>query len=123
VEAERNIKSVVWIRVNKMLINIPNLKEQCQKFIKNNPQLKISKFVEKKGTFVFYRKYTPWKSKEEYESADFRIIIVRTEKKEEGWSIDFMRHTGKWTLLPIFGSFDTCLNEIKSGKWWMLMPM
>lgn len=106
-----------------MWINIPSLKEKCQEFINNNPQLNISKFVEKKGDFVFYRKYTPWKSNEEYESADFRIIAVRTEKKEEGWSIDFMRHTGKWTNLPIFGSFDDCLDEIKSGKWWMLLPL
>ena len=78
----------------KMWINTYSLKEQGQKFIDNNPQLKMSKFIEKKGTFVFYRKYKKWKSKEECEAADFRIILVK-RGRDEGWSVNFMRHTEK----------------------------
>lgn len=96
-----------------MWINIPDLKEKCQKFIDDNPELKISKFIEKKGTFVFYRKFKAWKSNEEYETADFRIILVKMGR-DEGWSVDYMRHTGKWTNLPIFGTFEECLKEIKN---------
>lgn len=105
-----------------MWINIPDLKEKCQKFIDDNPELKISKFIEKRGTFVFYRKFKAWKSNEEYETADFTIILVKMGR-DEGWSVDYMRHTSKWTNLLIFGTFEECLKEIKNGKWMVLMPL
>jgi len=106
-----------------MLINVLFLKEQCQKFIKENPGLKISKVVEKKGDFVFYRVYKNINTKIDYETADFRIVLVRNENKEEGWSIEYMRYTGRWTALPIFGDFEYCLDEIENGSWDVLKPL
>ncbi len=103
-------------------INIPELSRKCAEFAEKNPKLKISKFVCRNGNFVFYRKFTNIQ-KITYESADFRICFVMNEKGAEGWAVDYMRHTGKWQPLQIFGSFDYCLKQIKSGKWGALNPM
>ena len=104
-------------------INIPFLTEKCNKFIKDNPQLKISKCVYRNGSFVFYREYINHFSKEKHESADFRISLACDEKGNEGWAVSYFRHTGKWSDLPIFGDFDYCLEEIKSGDFAILMPL
>lgn len=104
------------------LINIPHLQEKCKIFIKDNPHLKISKCIHRRGSFVFYREYTNYFSKEKHESADFRISLVSDEKGNEGWAVSYFRHTGKWSDLPIFGDFDHCLQEIKSGDFAILMP-
>ena len=104
------------------LISVPFLTEKCNKFIKDNPQLKISKSVYRKGSFVFYREYANYFSKEKHESADFRISLVSDETGNEGWAVSYFRHTGKWSDLPIFGDFDYCLKEIKSGDFAILMP-
>lgn len=103
-------------------ISIPELDRKCTIFIGKNPQLKISKFVYRKSSFVFYRKYTTMQ-KIVNESADFRICLVMDEKGVEGWCVDYMRHTGKWQCLPIFCTFEHCLKEIKSGNWAVLNPM
>jgi len=97
-------------------INQEHLMKQSEEFIKNNPSLKISKVVNKQGTFVFYRNY------KDKEYADFRIILVMNGN-DEGWSIDYMRHTGKWENLHVFGSFKHCLDEIKEGKYEVLKPL
>ena len=60
-----------------MWISIPDLKEKCRKFVECNPELKLSRFIEKRGTFVFYRKCKAWKLNKEYETADFRIILIK----------------------------------------------
>ncbi len=103
-------------------ISIPALSKKCELFIKKNPQLKLSKFACRNGNFIFYREYINIQ-KIKYEDADIRIYLVENEKGVEGWSVDYMRHTGKWENLPIFGDFDDCLNEIKSGKWEVLNPL
>lgn len=103
-------------------INIPDLSRKCENFIEKNPQLKISKFVYRNGTFVFYSKNTDMQNMI-YESSEFRICLVADEKGSEGWTVDYMRHTGKWQNLPIFGSFDDCLEEIKSNKWGVFNPL
>lgn len=104
-------------------IPIPFLMEKCDKFVNDNPPLKISKCVSRGGSFVFYREYTNSVSKEKHESADFRISLVSDKKGNEGWAVSYFRHTGKWSDLPIFGDFDYCLKEIKSGDWAVLTPM
>lgn len=103
-------------------ISIPNLSEKCKKFIEKNPKLKFSKFVCRKGDFIFYIKHTIWNTKEEREFPHFRIILIENEKGDEGWNVQYMRHTGKWSPLLIFGNFDYCLNEVKSGNYAVLMP-
>ncbi len=103
-------------------INIQELSKKCADFIEKNPQLKISKFVFRKPNFVFYRKYTTMQNMTD-ESAEFRLCFVADEKGVEGWTVDYMRHTGKWQNLPIFGSFEDCLKELKSGIWAVLNPM
>lgn len=50
------------------------------------------------------------------------MILVK-KGREEDWAVDYMRHNGKWTNLPIFGTFEECLKEIKSGRWMVLMPL
>ena len=103
-------------------ILVPELSKKCAEFIEKNPQLKISKFVYRKGSFVFYRKYTTVQNIT-HESANFRICCVADEKGVEGWCVDYMRYTGKWQNLPLFGDFEYCLKEIKSGKCAVLNPM
>jgi len=103
-------------------ISIPELSKKCEEHIKKNPQLKISKFTCRNGNFIFYREYVNIQ-KIKNEIADIRICLVKNEKGIEGWSVDYMRHTGKWENLPIFGNFDQCLYEIKSGKWEVLNPL
>src|SRR3989344_7697423 len=103
-------------------INIPFLTEKCNQFIKKNIQLKISKCVYRRGSFVFYRESTDFFSKETYESSNFRISFVSDKEGTEGWVVSYLRHTGKWSDLPIFGEFDSCLKEIKSGDFAILMP-
>ncbi|HIH31512.1 TPA: hypothetical protein HA235_02285 [Candidatus Woesearchaeota archaeon] len=97
-------------------ISIPVLSKKCELFIEKNPQLKISKFACKKGNFIFYREYVNIQ-KVKCETADIRICLVKNDKGIESWSVDYMRHTGKWQNILIFRDFDECLNEIKSGKW------
>lgn len=103
-------------------INVPELSRKCTEFIERNPQLKISRFVYRNGSFIFYRRYTNMEN-EVCESKDFRICLVVDEKGVEGWSVDYMRHTGRWQNLPIFGDFEHCLNEVKSGEWAVLNPL
>ncbi|MDI6737271.1 MAG: hypothetical protein QME12_02020 [Nanoarchaeota archaeon] len=102
-------------------ICIPELSKKCAKFIDKNPHLKISKFVCRNGNFLFYKEYVNMQ-KIKYEDAVFRLCLVTDKKGYEGWSVDYMRHTGKWQPLPIFGAFEHCLKEIKSGTWGVLMP-
>src|SRR3989339_730525 len=97
-------------------ISIPALSKKCERFIEENPKLKISKYTCRNGTFVFYREYVNVQ-KIKYETAVFRICLVKNEAGIEGWSVDYRRHTGKWHNLPIFGDFDECLQEIKKGTW------
>jgi len=56
-----------------MWINIENLKKECNDFIKNNPELKLSKVIfkdSKKGcSFVLFRKYAPYGSAKDVEYA------------------------------------------------------
>jgi hypothetical protein len=100
-------------------INIPQLNKKCEEFILTNPQIKLSKYVCKKSNFIFYREYINIQNVTNV-VADIRVCLVKNEKGIEGWSVDYKRHTGKWENLPIFGDFDQCLNEIKSGKWEVL---
>ncbi len=100
-------------------INIPELSKKCAEFVEKNPQLKISKFAYRTGSFIFYRKYTTMENRV-CETKDFRICYVVDGKGVEGWCVDYMRHTGRWQNLPIFGDFKHCLNEIKNGKWGVL---
>lgn len=102
-------------------INIQKLKERCEDFIEKNPRMKFSKIVQRNGTFVFYREYTN-PNKDKYEIADMRICLVRDDNGAEGWSVDYMRHNGKWQNMSIFGDFGHCLDEIRSGKWGLLNP-
>lgn len=103
-------------------INIIQLSKKCEDFIKNNPSLKFSKFACKKGNFIFYREYINFQNIR-YETADIRLCLMINEQGIEGWSIDYRRYTSKWQNLPLFGDFDECLNEIKSGKWDVLNPL
>lgn len=105
-----------------MWTNVPVLTGKCEKFIKDNPKLRLSKVVFRKGSFVFCREHTHFKSEETHESADFRITAAKNEKGGEGWGVSYMRHTGKWQNLPVFGTLDNCFKEIKSGKWNVLDP-
>lgn len=104
-------------------ILVPALSGKCEDFIKNNHYLKISKFVYKNGNFIFYREYTNINNGIKHQSADFRICFAHDSNGKEGWCVSYMRHTLKWQDLPIFGSFDYCLNEIKSGRWEVLKPL
>lgn len=74
-------------------INIESFLNQCRLLANNNPKLMISKVEYTRSNFVFYRKYG------DNECAEFRICFVKNERKEEGFSIDYMRHTGKWQML------------------------
>jgi len=103
-------------------ISIPELSKKCKLFIEKNPQLEILKSVCKNGEFIFYREYVNIE-KIKNVIADIRIRFVKNEKGVEGWCVAYMRYTGKWETLPIFGDFDNCLNEIKSGKWEILKPI
>lgn len=105
-----------------MWILIPALKEKCELLIRNNPQLKLSKVVYRNGSFVFYREHACYDSKEKYETAEFRICLAKGEKGKEGFCVSYLRHTGKWHDLPIFGSFDHCLKQIRGRKWGALCP-
>lgn len=104
-------------------ISVPNLSEKCADFIKNNLSLRIPQFVYRNGSFVFYREYSNIDNGIKHQSADFRICLARDDKGSEGWCVSYMRHTGKGQDLPIFGDFDYCFDEIKSGKWGVLNPL
>ena len=103
-------------------ISIPQLSKSCEDFIKNNPQLNLSKFSCRNGNFIFYRKYVTVQNVKS-ETADIRICFVKNDKGIEGWSVDYKRHTGKWQNLPIFSDFNECLDSIKSEKWEVLKPL
>jgi len=67
-------------------ISIPQLSKSCEDFIKNNPQLNLSKFSCRNGNFIFYRKYVTVQNVKS-ETADIRICFVKNDKGIEGWML------------------------------------